>query len=97
MYRNSRASANQRRTTITREAHGAVLELHSNGVPQHHADWHYDLRRQRLCIYGGLLRFIDVCVATGKPHVARQVVRLLAWYVEDQINPTNTGEMKAVA
>lgn len=98
MYRNARVSARtERRRVIEREAHGAVLQLHTNGVPQAHADWHYDLRRGRLCIYGGLLRFIDCAIAAGKPGVARLVVQWLHWYVEDQINPTDTGEMKAIA
>lgn len=93
MYRKSLARANAR-TTITRNAHGAVLELHTERVPKENADWHYDLRRGRLCIYGGLLRFIDVCIASGKPELARKSVQWLSWYVEDQTDPTNTAEIK---
>lgn len=96
MYR-KRGEARDAKRTITRQAHGAVLELHTNGVPKQHSDWHYDLRRGRLCLYGGLLRFIDQCIASGKPHVARQVVAWLAWYVEDQAGPTTPAELKAVA
>lgn len=84
MYRNSRASAKTARRTITREAHGAVLALHTDGVPTAKADWHYDLRRGRLCIYGGLLRFIDACIAAGKPELARQSV-------VNASNPTGKG------
>jgi hypothetical protein len=93
MYRNRGEARNR----ITRLAHGAVLELHTEGVPATHKHWHYDLRRGRLCIYGGLLRYIDTCIAQGKPELARRAVSLLGWYVEDQINPTTTGEMAAVA
>lgn len=97
MYRKRGEARNAARKTITRQAHGAVLELHTDGVPSENKHWHYDLRRGRLCLYGGLLRFIDVCVATGKPHIARQIVQWLGWYVEDAINPTNTGELAALA
>ena len=95
MYR-TRASASARRT-ITREAHGAVLALHTDGVPETNKDWHYDLRRGRLCIYGGLLRFIDQCIASGKPDLARQSVAWVSWYIDESVNPTNTAEIKLVA
>lgn len=95
MYRN-RGQARDARKTITRNAHGAVLELHTDGVPKTNADWHYDLRRNRLCIYGGLLRFIDACIAGGHPEIAHRVVSFLQWYVIEQTNPTHTGEMDAV-
>jgi hypothetical protein len=84
------------RKTITRNAHGAVLELHTDGVPKTNADWHYDLRRNRLCIYGGLLRFIDACIAGGHPELAHRVVSFLNWYVVEQTSPTITGEMAAL-
>jgi hypothetical protein len=96
MYRKSLARANARKT-ITRDAHGAVLALHSDGVPKNNADWHYDLRRGRLCIYGGLLRFIDECIAKGRPELARQSVAWLDWYVVETSNPTDTAEIKLVA
>lgn len=94
MYRN-RGQARDARKTITRNAHGAVLELHTDGVPKTNADWHYDLRRNRLCIYGGLLRFIDACIAAGRPEIAHRVVSFLDWYVIEQTHPTNTGEVAA--
>jgi hypothetical protein len=85
------------RRTITREAHGAVLTLHGDSVPKDRADWHYDLRRGRLCIYGGLLRFIDACISRGRPDIARASVAWLSWYIDEQTGPTTTGEMKAIA
>jgi hypothetical protein len=85
--------------TIRRNAHGAVLELHRDApkVPELHKHWHYDLRRNRLCIYGGLLRFIDCCIAAGKPHIARQVVSWLDWYVTSETEPTTEAVLKRVA
>lgn len=97
MYRKARASAHEARKTITRDAHGAVLELHTNGVPSAHKHWHYDLRRGRLSIYGGLLRFIDAAIATGHPELARKAVSWLSWYIDEQVGPTTTGELKAIA
>jgi len=97
MYRNARASAHEARKTVTRHAHGAVLELHSDGVPDEHRNWHYDLRRNRLCVYGGLLRFIDACLVAGKPDVARKVVSWLSWYVEESANPAPARALKKVA
>ena len=85
------------RKTITRNAHGAVLTLHTDGVPETNKHWHYDLRRGRLCIYGGLLRFIDACIASGKPHLARQVVSWLDWYVTDQSEPPQSDAVKIAA
>ncbi len=87
------------RRSIARKAHGAVLELHQGGnrVPQSHADWHYDLRRGRLCIYGGLLRFIDLSIASGKGHIARQVVSWLDWYVTESLGPTNDAALRKQA
>lgn len=97
MYRNRGQARSNARKAITREAHGAVLELHTDRVPKAHADWHYDLRRGRLCIYGGLLRFIDACIADGKPELARQSVAWVDWYITEQCDPTNTAEIKLVA
>ena len=97
MYRNRGQARNNARKAITREAHGVVLELHRERVPKENADWHYDLRRGRLCIYGGLLRFIDSCIAAGKPELARQSVSWVSWYIDEMENPTNTAELKLVA
>ena len=97
MYRMARASAHDAKRTVTRQAHGAVLELHTDGVPQDHPHWHYDLRRGRLSIYGGLLRFIDACIAAGKPDTARKVVSWLAWYVEEQSKPATPTALRRIA
>jgi hypothetical protein len=97
MYRKARASAHDARKTITREAHGVVLELHTSGVPQEHLDWHYDLRRGRLCVYGGLLRFIDECIRSGHPELARKAVSWLSWYIDENTSPTTTGQIKVSA
>ena len=96
MYR-KRGEAREARKTIRREAHGAVLELHTDGVPSDHKHWHYDLRRGRLCIYGGLLRFIDTCIASGKVDVARKVVSWLAWYVEENAKPGASAAVRKIA
>lgn len=85
------------RKQITRNAHGAVLALHRDGIPETNRHWHYDLRRGRLCIYGGLLRFIDACIASGKPHIARQVVSFLDWYVTESLEPTEKAALKIAA
>ena len=97
MYRNALARAQGAKKTITREAHSAVLELHQGGLPKDRLHWHYDLRRGRLCIYGGLLRFIDACILAGKPDIARKVVGWLAWYVEEQAGPARPVGLKKVA
>ena len=86
------------RKAITRESHGAVLELHKDtGIPDANRDWHRDLRRGRLCIYGGILRWIDTTIESGKPELAEQAVAWLSWYVKDQTNPTDTAEIKLAA
>ena len=91
MYRNRGQARDNARKTITRETHGVVLSLHHNGVPTQHADWHYDLRRGRLCIYGGLLRFIDQTIDAGRDDLADEIVEWLRWYVADSKDPSGTA------
>lgn len=83
------------RKKIRRLMHGAALELSSEQVAP---DWRYDLRRGRLHIYGGLLRYIDVAIRQGKSREELQrIPRWIASYIDDQTEPTNTGELKLVA
>lgn len=95
MYRSkaSLARANARKT-VTRESHGVMLELHTNGVPKAHAQWHYDIRRGRLCVYGGTLRAIDSAIDAGRPDLADEIVEWLRWYVEDTKGPPNGAVLK---
>lgn len=94
MYRTSLARTTARKT-VTREAHGVVLQLHTNGVPKEHAHWHYDIRRGRLCVYGGTLRAIDAAIDAGRPELARQIVSWLDWYVTESIDPPNGAVLRA--
>ena len=93
MYRN-RERASAARKTITREMHGAALEIQQGSCAN---DWRYDLRRGRLQIYGGLLRYIDAAIRQGKSRDDLQrIPRWIASYI-DECDPANTGELKIVA
>jgi hypothetical protein len=96
MYRNrERASARGGpRAKIQRLMHGAALTLERGACPE---DWRYDLRRGRLQIYGGLLRYIDAALAQGRsPEELQQIPRWISAYITES-SPTNTGEIKLVA
>lgn len=59
-----------RKRTIERAFHGLTLiacETVATDVPEAHRGWYYDLRRGRLSIVGGLLRFIDFLHRRGFP------------------------------
>jgi hypothetical protein len=79
-------------------AHGAAVAVDVQRAPVEHADWFYDLRRKRLYIYGGLLRYIDAAVAQGANQ--EDLLRIPQWigaYIEDQFGPQHTGELRIVA
>ena len=60
--------------------------------------WWEDLRRGRLNAYGALLRFIDLSIRLGTPKpVLLQIPAWIAAYIEEQYDPTATGEIKLVA
>ena len=94
MYRKQSLARANARKTVTRESHGVMLQLHVNGVPTKHADWHYDIRRGRLCVYGGTLRAIDSAIDAGRPDLADEIVQWLRWYVKDQTDPPNGAVLK---
>jgi hypothetical protein len=83
------------RRRIERRAHDLVLMTTSGGVPAFHADWHYDLRRGRLRIFGGLLRFIDVSVARGVPRAFIDMIPdVLRAYIQDQFDAAEAAMAK---
>jgi hypothetical protein len=89
-YRNSVAA----RQKIQRLSHGAALELVRGNCSE---DWRSDLRRGRLYIYGGLLRYIDAALRQGKSREDLQrIPRWISAYI-DESDPANTGELKIVA
>jgi len=70
------------RRKIDRELHGIVVQ---QPVPQHFADWYYDLRKGKLRVYGALLRFIDVSIMQGASRTAlMKIPQILMWYIGDQ-------------
>jgi hypothetical protein len=71
------------RRLIDRELHGMVVNA---PMPEHHADWWYDLRRGQLRVYGALLRCIDWLINSGAPRATvLRIPELLHWYVLDQL------------
>lgn len=81
-----RVRGREARAKIDRELHGAVIATGSvrGRVPDHMADWMYDLRRKQLRVYGGLLRFIDLAAQTGTPReVVERIPGMLASYIAD--------------
>jgi hypothetical protein len=74
------------RQKIDRELHGVVVDSGevAGRVPEHMADWFYDLRRKQLRVYGGLLRFIDISAQIGTPReVVEKIPAVLASYIAD--------------
>lgn len=84
---------NAARAKIERLMHGAALTLvRDDSVSE---DWRYDLRRGRLYIYGGLLRYIDAAIQQGTTREDLQhIPRWIAAYIDDQTEPGNTGEIR---
>lgn len=79
------------RAKIDRELHGLVVSSGSvaGHVPEHMADWFYDLRRKQLKVYGGLLRFIDVSAQIGTPReIVERIPSILASYIADAYDDT---------
>lgn len=70
---------------IQRDAHTLVVQhivdVPSTIAPSHH-DWAYDLRRGRLSIYGGLLRFLELLHRKG---VALETALLIPAWIESFI------------
>lgn len=57
-----------------------------------------NLRTKERCIYGGLLRFIDISAALGTPKaVLKTIPGMIDWYIEDRYGPTDTAEIRLVA
>ena len=75
-----------------REVHDLVIAATadvSTQVDPRHADWAYDLRRGRLNIYGGLLRFIDLLHSRGISKA--WALKIPAWitaYIEEVYEDT---------
>lgn len=81
------------RRKIDRELHGLVLQVPVQGQ---HADWHYDLRRKRLRVYGGLLRFIDCCRALGIPkRMPKMIPAILDSYIDDLYEDADSSPDRA--
>ena len=89
------------RDTITRAAHGLVVQTTdgdtAKGAPT--GLWVTDLRRGRLNIYGGLLRFIDHLHAKGVP---LETALLIPAWLESFIrevwgSPAEAGQIKRAA
>lgn len=86
VHRINDLSRHQARVQVDRELHTLVVRA-TDGVRAHvpaaHQDWAFDLRRGRLRIYGGLLRFIDLLHARGfSKAVALEIVAALVWYID---------------
>lgn len=75
----------QRRAVMNREGHNLVLLATNDGIPVDRFDWWADLRRGRLRIWGGLLRFVDSLIAKGHAESVVQIIPdLLREYIADQ-------------
>ena len=77
----SRKRGRMARDHVDRELHEVVLKAtdHLDRVPDPSL---YDLRRQRTKPYGGLLYFIDRCVAIGTPEKYLSVIPgIIAEYI----------------
>lgn len=87
------------RRKIDRELHGIVVQVREpeeDRVPRRFADWWYDLRRKRLRVYGGLLRFIDCCRALGVPkRVPKMIPALLDSYIDDLYDDADSSPNRA--
>lgn len=82
------------KAVIVRKSHDLVLHATAGGVPERCAQWWFDLRRQRLTVFGGLLRLIDRLVEKGRPEDEVQMISgWLRAYIADQYdsNPRNDG------
>lgn len=101
MYRNRGLARlgkrGEARRKMEQHSQGAAVALDVQRAPGL-ADWMYDLRRGQLCIYGGLLRYIDTAIAQGKTKgEVKQITSWLDWYIDEQFGPTHTDAVKLVA
>lgn len=83
------------RDYVDRELHGVVLKStdHLARVPDPSL---YDLRRQRTKPYGGLLYFIDRCVAMGTPEkVVAVIPGIIAEYIRCAYDAADSGHGRA--
>lgn len=71
------------RRLIERYGHDLVLLFTASGVPELFADWWFDLRRGQLRVWGGLLRFIDLSIASGR--VPKAVLKMLPGFLDEYI------------
>lgn len=94
IYRIRRASSSralvrrESKALVQRKAHDLVLHVTRDGYAgDQFFHWLGDLRRKRLHVYGGLLRFIDISVDRGVP---KRILDLIpAWiseYIADQFS-----------
>jgi hypothetical protein len=70
------------RQIAERKSHDIVVRATAGGVGDMMADWFFDLRRGRLRLYGGLLRFIDVSILRNVP---RSVLHLIPDFIREYI------------
>lgn len=77
---------------MQREGHMLVLRSTEEGYARDQFfHWLGDLRRGQLRIWGGMLRFIDVSIARGKPKwLLKMIPQLLDWYIDDQYPDTDS-------
>jgi hypothetical protein len=71
------------RQVAERKSHDIVVRATDGGVGELMADWFFDLRRGRLRLYGGLLRFIDVSILRNVP---RSVLHLIPDFIREYID-----------
>jgi hypothetical protein len=83
------------RRLANRHMHDLVLITNERGVPDFLADWFGDLRRGRLRVWGGLLRFIDVSIARGVPRaIINMIPEILREYLNDQYDAAEQAMAK---
>jgi hypothetical protein len=82
----------------TRDAHTLVVQTIANvatTVPEPHQYWAADLRRGRLSIYGGLLRFLELLHRQGvTKEVALMIPKWITAFIEEEWGTPATAALK---
>lgn len=83
------AAAMEAEAKVDRNCHALVVQSHGRwgGMPAKYFDWHADLRRHKLRLYGSLLRWVDVSLerSTTLAMLAKELEGLLhipSWFRE---------------
>lgn len=88
------------RDRIQRDSHALVVQTSegSTAKGQQGASWFTDLRRGRLNIYGGLLRFIEHLARRGVPmETTLMIPQWLESYIREVYGDTPTDTVERVA